>query len=65
MNYSDNKEFIAGIDQNLEWFCGKICESVPITPDGKMKVFSRMLATGWIRQSEIDLYQELTKPEDE
>lgn len=57
----DVDDIVREIDQNVEWFCEKIVEPVPINPKDKEKIFTRMLTLGWIRQSEIDTYNELTK----
>ena len=61
----DNKEFIKDIEQQLEWFCNKITEPVPINPKDQDKIFERMVQVGWIRQVEVDTYKEMTRNDDE
>jgi hypothetical protein len=60
----DTDDFIKDFEQQLEWFCDRIMEPVPIHPKDKEKVFNRMVETGWIRKSEVEIYEELTKPDD-
>jgi hypothetical protein len=57
----DTDDIVKEIEQNLEWFCDKIVEPVPLNPEDKQKVFRRMINLGWIRQSEVDIYNEITK----
>ena len=57
----DIDDMIKEIDQNIEWFCDKIVEPVPINPDDKEKVMKRMITLGWLRQSEYETYKEITK----
>lgn len=57
----DVDDIVKEIDRNVEWFCDKVVEPYPINPQDKEKIFTRMLALGWIRQSEIDTYHEITK----
>jgi poly-beta-hydroxyalkanoate depolymerase len=57
----DTDDIVKEIEQNLEWFCDKIVEPVPLNPEDKQKVFPRMINLGWIRQSEVDIYNEITK----
>ena len=57
----DVDDIVKEIDQSLEWFCDKVVEPVPLNRQDKEKVFRRMIALGWIRQSEVDTYNELTK----
>ena len=57
----DVDDMIKEIDQQIEWFCDKIVEPVPLTEQDRDKVFKRMKNLGWIRQSEIDTYNEITK----
>lgn len=61
----DSDDLVKDFEQQLEWFCDRIMEPVPHNPDDKKKVYARMIQTGWIRQSEIDIYEELTKPKDD
>lgn len=60
----DTDDFIKDFEQQLEWFCDRIMEPVPIHPQDKQKVFKRMVETGWIRKSEVEIYEDLTKPDD-
>ena len=57
----DLDDIVTEIDKNVEWFCEKVVEPVPLHPKDKEKIFERMKTLGWIRQSEIDTYIELTK----
>ena len=57
----DVDDIVKEIDQQVQWFCDKVIEPVPIHPKDKEKVFERMKTLGWIRQSEIDTYNEITK----
>lgn len=58
---NEKDKFIKDFERQLEWFCDKIMEPVPYHPDDKENVFNRMIAVGWIRQSEVDTYKDLTK----
>ena len=57
----DIDDFVKEVDQNIEWFCEKIVEPVPINPQDKEKVMKRMINLGWLRQSEYETYVEVTK----
>ena len=57
----DADDFIKEIDQNIEWFCNRIVEPVPIHPKDKEKVMRRMINLGWLRESEYETYQMVTK----
>ena len=57
----DIDDFVKEVDQNIEWFCEKIVEPVPINPQDKDKVMKRMINLGWLRQSEYETYVEVTK----
>lgn len=57
--------FVADFEKNLEWFCDKIVEPVPIHPKDREKMFERMINLGWLRQSELETYRELTKNSDD
>ena len=59
----DIDDFIKEVDQSIEWFCDKIVEPVPLDKDSKEKVMKRMINLGWLRQSEYETYQEMTKEE--
>ena len=58
---TDIDDLIKEVEQSVEWFCDKIVEPVPHSKQDKDKVFQRMVTLGWIRQSEVDTYNELTK----
>lgn len=57
----DVDDIVKEIDQQVEWFCDKIVEPVPLNPKDKDKIFERMKQLGWIRESEIETYRLLTK----
>ena len=57
----DIDDIVKEIDQSVEWFCDKIVEPVPLNRQDKQKVFSRMINLGWLRQSEVDTYNEITR----
>ena len=57
----DIDDFIKDVDQNIEWFCDKVIEPVPLNEDDKHKIMQRMASLGWIRQSEIEMYKDLTR----
>ena len=57
----DTDDMVREIDQSIEWFCDKIVEPVPLTRDDKTKIMQRMVALGWLRQVELDTYNEITK----
>ena len=57
----DVDDIVSEIDKSVEWFCEKVVEPVPLNPGDREKIFQRMLTLGWIRQSEIDTYNEITK----
>ena len=57
----DVDDIVKEIDQTVEWFCDKVVEPPPIDKNGRDRIFQRMLALGWIRQSEVDTYNEITK----
>jgi hypothetical protein len=58
---TDIDDLIKEVEQSMEWFCDKIVEPVPHSNQDKDKIFQRMVSLGWIRQSEVDTYKELTK----
>ena len=60
----DIDDFIKEVDQNIEWFCDKVVEPVPVDKQSKDKIMKRMITLGWIRQSEYETYNEVTKEED-
>ena len=57
----DIDDVIKEIDQNIEWFCDKIVEPVPLTRQDKEKIMRRMINLGWLRESEFETYQMATK----
>ena len=57
----DVDDIVKEIDQSIEWFCDKVHEPTPMDKDSKDKIFRRMMTLGWIRQSEVDTYNEITK----
>ena len=60
----DVDDVVKEIEQNIQWFCDKVHEPFPDDVNDREKVFHRMKVLGWIRQSEIETYNELTKKED-
>lgn len=57
----DLDDIVKEIDQNIEWFCDKVVEPVPVDEHSKDKVMKRMINLGWLRQSEYETYKEITK----
>lgn len=57
----DIDDFVSEVDRNIEWFCDKIVEPVPMHKQDKEKIMKRMIQLGWLRQSEYETYQEATK----
>mgnify|MGYP003352841984 CR=1 FL=1 len=57
----DVDDMVREIEQTLEWFCDRVVEPVPIDKQSKEKVFARMVNLGWLRQSEVETYNEITK----
>ena len=49
----DIDDMIKEIDQNIEWFCDKVVEPVPINPDDKEKVMKRMINLGQIGRAHV------------
>lgn len=60
----DTDDLIKDFEQQVEWFCDRIMEPVPHNPIDKEKIFRRMIDTGWLRQVEVDTYNQLTKPDE-
>lgn len=58
---TDIDDLIREIDQSVEWFCDKVVEPIPTNNKDKEKIFDRMITLGWLRQSEVETYKELTK----
>jgi hypothetical protein len=58
---TDIDDMIREIDQSVEWFCDKVIEPVPLNRQDKDKVMQRMVNLGWLRQSEYETYQMVTK----
>ena len=61
----DTDDFIKEFEQQVEWFCNRIMEPVPKHPADQDKVYGRMVQVGWVRQSEVETYKELTKSDDD
>lgn len=57
----DIDDFVAEVDKNIEWFCDKVIEPVPLTKQDKEKIMKRMVQLGWLRESEIETYKMATK----
>ena len=57
----DIDDVVKEIDQNIEWFCNKVVEPVPLNRQDKQKIMQRMITLGWLRQSEYETYNEVTK----
>ena len=57
----DVDDIVQEIEQNIEWFCDRIVEPVPLDKQSKQKVMERMVNLGWLRQSEMETYLEVTK----
>jgi hypothetical protein len=57
----DIDDFVKEIDQNIEWFCDKVVEPVPLTKDDKEKIMRRMINLGWLRESELETYKVATR----
>ena len=57
----DIDDFVKEVEQNIEWFCDKVVEPVPLNKQDKQKVMQRMITLGWLRQSEFETYNEATK----
>ena len=57
----DIDDFVKEVEQNIEWFCDKVVEPVPLNRQDKQKVMQRMITLGWLRQSEFETYNEATK----
>lgn len=58
---TDIDDVIREIDQNIEWFCDKVIEPIPLNKQDKDKIMTRMINLGWLRQSEYETYKEITK----
>lgn len=57
----DIDDFVKEVEQNIEWFCDKVVEPIPINKQDKDKIMKRMITLGWLRQSEYETYNEATK----
>lgn len=57
----DIDDFVAEVDKNIEWFCDKVIEPVPLTKQDKEKIMKRMVQLGWLRESEIETYKMATR----
>jgi len=58
---TDLDDIVREIDQNIEWFCDKVVEPIPLDEQSKDRVMKRMINLGWLRQSEYETYKEITK----
>jgi hypothetical protein len=61
----EDEVFLEELTQLREWFSDKLCESAPLHPDDITKMHRRMIQVGWLRQSEMNRYDELMKEEDD
>jgi hypothetical protein len=57
----DIDDFVKEVDQNIEWFCDKVVEPVPLTKQDKEKIMRRMINLGWLRESELETYKVATR----
>lgn len=57
----DIDDFVTEVDKNIEWFCDKVIEPVPLTKQDKDKVMQRMIQLGWLRESEYETYKMAVK----
>ena len=57
----DADDIVAEIEQHIEWFCDRIVEPVPLDKTSKEKIMERMVNLGWLRQSEMETYKEITR----
>lgn len=57
----DIDDFVAEVDKNIEWFCDKVIEPVPLTKQDKEKIMKRMVQLGWLRESELETYKVATR----
>lgn len=57
----DIDDFVAEVEQNIEWFCDKVVEPVPLTKQDKEKIMRRMIQLGWLRESEFETYKVATR----
>lgn len=57
----DIDDFVAEVDRNIEWFCDKVVEPVPINKEDKEKIMRRMIQLGWLRESELETYKVATR----
>jgi hypothetical protein len=57
----DIDDFVAEVDRNIEWFCDKVVEPVPLTKQDKEKIMRRMINLGWLRESELETYKVATR----
>lgn len=57
----DIDDFVAEVEQNIEWFCDKVVEPVPLTKEDKEKIMRRMIQLGWLRESELETYKVATR----
>lgn len=57
----DIDDLVSEVDKNIEWFCDKVIEPIPLTKQDKDKVMQRMIQLGWLRESEYETYKMATK----
>lgn len=57
----DIDDFIEEVDRNVEWFCDKVVEPVPLNKQDKDKIMKRMIQLGWLRESEYETYKMATQ----
>ena len=57
----DVDDFVQEIDRNIEWFCDKVVEPIPINKQDKEKIMRRMINLGWLRESELETYKVATQ----
>ena len=57
----DVDDIVREVEQTVEWFCDKVVEPVPLDRQSKQKIMDRMVNLGWLRQSEVEIYNEITK----
>lgn len=65
MEKDNQYDIVEEVDFYLEWFCKKTFEDIPTEEKPKDRILQRMINLGWLRQSEYELYKELTKPKDD
>lgn len=61
----DIDDLVKEFEQQVEWFCDRLMEPLPFHPEDKKRIYQKMINTGWIRQSEVDTYEQLVNPKDD